>query len=127
MFSLSRARPEATLDSSNDFVNFCPAPDKDGQQNARLAILNNFKEISRIMTQNFLTHKRIEKRYEKSAIPASELVKMREEEKAQERMTGILKQMQSPKNFASPTKKETSVNHSMISTGFRGKELAHSA
>ena len=79
------------------------------------------------MTQNFLTHKRIEKRYEKSAIPASELVKMREEERAQERMTGILKQMQSPKNFASPTKNETSVNHSMISTGFRGKELAHSA
>jgi uncharacterized membrane protein YgaE (UPF0421/DUF939 family) len=74
-----------TLDSSNDFGRFCP-PDRK-VKNARLAVLENFKEISRIMTQNFLTHKKLEKRYEKAAIPKSELQKMRQEEEAQNRMT----------------------------------------
>lgn len=55
------------------------------------------------MTQSFLTHKKLEKRYEKTAIPASELAKMREEEQAQCRMTSILKKMHSPNNFAPPT------------------------
>lgn len=64
----------------NDFSRFCPPEKK--VKNARLAVLDNFKEISRIMTQNFLTHKRLEKRYEKTAIPKSELAKMREEENA---------------------------------------------
>ena len=54
------------------------------------------------MTQNFLTHKKLEKRYEKTAIPRSELTKMREEEQAQQRMTSILKKMHSPSNFAAP-------------------------
>jgi len=71
-------------------------------KNARLAVLDNFREISRIMTQNFLTHKKLEKRYEKTAIPKSELAKMREEESAQHRMTSILKKMHSPANFAAP-------------------------
>lgn len=65
-------------------------------------MLDNFKEISRIMTQNFLTHKKLEKRYEKTAIPKSEITKMREEEVAQQRMTNILKKMHSPSNFAAP-------------------------
>ena len=64
----------------NDFSKFCPAEKQ--VKNARLAVLDNFKEISRIMTQNFLTHKKLEKRYEKTAIPRSELAKMREEEGA---------------------------------------------
>jgi len=81
---------------------FCPPKEKKGSKNARLAVLDNFKEISRIMTQNFLTHKRLEKRYEKTAIPRSELLKMREEGKASERMTGILKQMHATNNFAAP-------------------------
>ena len=120
-------RAQVTLDSNNDFTKFCPPADKDGNQNPRLSILNNFKEISRIMTQNFLTHKKLESRYEKTAIPRSELLKMREEERAQERMTGILKQMHSPRNFASPARADaTSVNRSMMSSGFKG-QLAASA
>jgi len=54
------------------------------------------------MTQNYLTHKKLEKRYEKTAIPKSELAKMREEENAQNRMTSILKKMHSPNNYAAP-------------------------
>ena len=90
-----------TLDLGNDFSRFCPS-EHQGEKNARLAVLDNFKEISRIMTQNFLTHKKLEKRYEKTAIPRSELAKMREEEQAQNRMTSILKKMHSPNNFAAP-------------------------
>ena len=52
------------------------------------------------MTQNFLTHKKLEKRYEKTAIPKSELDRKRLEEEAQQRMTSILKKMHSPSNFA---------------------------
>lgn len=89
-----------TLDSDNNFSKFCP-PDR-GQKNARQTVLDNFKEISRIMTQSFLTHKKLEKIYSKTAIPQSELAKMREEELAQCRMTSILKQMHSPSNFAAP-------------------------
>ena len=51
-------------------------------KNARLAVLDNFKEISRIMTQNYIAHKKLEKRYEGAAIPKSELQKMRQEEDA---------------------------------------------
>lgn len=52
------------------------------------------------MTQNFLSHKKLEKRYEKTSIPKSEMVRKREEEEAQDRMTVILKTMHSPSNFA---------------------------
>ena len=95
-----RAIPDCTLNLDNEFSRFCPPEKK--VKNARLAVLDNFKEISRIMTQNFLTHKRLEKRYEKTAIPKSELAKMREEENAQHRMTSILKKMHSPSNFSAP-------------------------
>ena len=71
-----------TLDNENEFMKFCPPERQKNQKNPRLAVLDNFKEISRIMTQNFLTHKKLEKRYEKTAIPKSELTKMREEEAA---------------------------------------------
>ena len=67
-------------------------------------MLENFKEISRIMTQNFLTHKKLEQRYEKTAIPKSEKQKMREELGAQDRMTNILKKMHSPTNFVEAEK-----------------------
>ena len=66
-----RASPHATLDGDNAFGKFCP-PEKQ-VKNARLAVLDNFKEISRIMTQNYITHKKLEKRYEGAAIPKSEL------------------------------------------------------
>ena len=82
------------------YSRFCPPEQK--VQNARLAVLDNFKEISRIMTQNFLTHKKLEKRYEKTAIPKSEMERKRLEDEAQQRMTSILKKMHSPANFAAP-------------------------
>lgn len=43
-----RARPSATLDGENEWKKFCPAPKE--KQNARVAVLDNFREISRIMT-----------------------------------------------------------------------------
>ena len=78
--SFSRASPALTLDMDSTYGRFCP-PEKN-TQNARLAVLDNFKEISRIMTQNFLTHKKLEKRYEKTAIPKSEMDRKRQEDDA---------------------------------------------
>ena len=43
-----RAIPECTLNLDNNFSRFCPPEKK--VKNARLAVLDNFKEISRIMT-----------------------------------------------------------------------------
>ena len=40
--------------------------------NPRQQVLENFKEISRIMTQSYLMQKKIEKRYGKASLPASE-------------------------------------------------------
>ena len=95
-----RQAPEQTLDSINSFDLFCPSV-KDAK-NARFAVLDNFKEISRIMTQNFLTHKKLQERYQKSSIPRTEAERMRVEEEAQMRMTNILKKMHSPANFSAP-------------------------
>lgn len=58
--------PQATLDMGNTYSDFCPTDKSDSATNPRLAVLENFKEISRIMTQNFITHKKIEKRYQKT-------------------------------------------------------------
>ena len=87
-----------TLDADSTYSRFCP-PNKN-VQNARLEVLDNFKQISRIMTQNFLTHKKLETRYKNAAIPRSERERKRLEESAQQRMTNILKKMHSPANFA---------------------------
>lgn len=89
-----RASPALTLDMDSTYGRFCP-PEKKAQ-NARLAVLDNFREISRIMTQNFLTHKKLEKRYEKTAIPKTEMDRKKLEDEAQQRMTVILKKMHSP-------------------------------
>ena len=94
-----RALPEATLDKDCAYKHFVPPPVKmDETPNPRLAVLENFKEISRIMTQNFIQHKRLEKRYN-GTVPKSELTQMKVEEEAATRMTNILKMMHSPKNF----------------------------
>jgi hypothetical protein len=82
------------------YESFCPMDKSASVQNPRLAVLENFKEISRIMTQNFITHKRLEKRYEKSSIPKLEMNRKRIEEEAANRMTNILKMMHSPNNFS---------------------------
>lgn len=70
-------------------------------KNPRLAVLENFKEISRIMTNNFVNHKRLEKRFQ-GQIPKTELERKRQEEEAASRMTNILKLMHSPLNFHNP-------------------------
>lgn len=57
------------------------------------------------MTQNFLTHKKLQERYQKSSIPKTEAERMRVEEEAQMRMTNILKKMHSPANFSAPHSK----------------------
>jgi len=58
------------------YRNFCPSDKSErsvaGNQNPRLTVLENFKEISRIMTSNFMTHKKLEKRYQ-GTIPKSEM------------------------------------------------------
>ena len=81
-----------------------------------------------------MTHKKLEKRYEKTAIPKSELNRKRLEEDAQQRMTSILKKMHSPANFSaqevyvpgqkasahSPTK---SIRRSFAKSSIQGTEL----
>lgn len=51
-------------------------------QNPRQKVLENFKEISRIMTQSFLMQKKIEKRYGKQSMPASEKERKKQEDNA---------------------------------------------
>ena len=51
-------------------------------RNPRLQALDNFKEISRIMTKNYLTHKQLEKKFEKTVIPKAERDKLRTENEA---------------------------------------------
>ena len=80
--------PKATLDMGSTYKSFLAAKpatspkqsDAKRQnespsmpQNPRLTTLERFKEISRMMTHNFLAHKRLEARYEKTSIPKAEL------------------------------------------------------
>ena len=58
-FSYSSAKPKTTLNLDNTFSSFCPPEREREVKNTRLAVLDNFKEISRIMTQNFITHKKL--------------------------------------------------------------------
>ena len=55
------------------------------------------------MTQSFLAHKRVERRFgSKSGIPSTEQEKIKAETNTAQRMTNILKKMHSPRNFAAP-------------------------
>ena len=65
-FLFRRAWPGITLDKDSTFAKYVP-PVK-AEKNPRLMALDNFKEISRIMTKNFLEHKKLEKRFEKTSI-----------------------------------------------------------
>ena len=95
-----RASPEATLNKDCTYKNFCPF-DKSEKANPRLAVLENFKEISRIMTNNFISHKKLEQRYQ-GALPKTELKRVQVEGEAASRMTSVLKLMHSPHNFSQP-------------------------
>jgi len=78
------------------------------QENSRLTVLQNFKEINRIMTSNFLKNKSLEQKY-KSRIPRDVLEKKGVEDQATSTMTSIMKKMHSPRNFTSPLRKIGSV------------------
>ncbi len=65
------------------------------------------------MTNNFLKHKELEKKYKKTELPRNELEKKRFEEECTSKMTFILKQMNSPRNFCSPTKKSFGGSNSL--------------
>jgi hypothetical protein len=71
-------------------------------KNPRAQVLENFKEISRIITQNFLNHKSMEKRYDKSSLPPSEYARITKEEEAQKRMTTLMKKMHDTSTFSAP-------------------------
>lgn len=77
-------------------------------EHSRLTVLQNFKEINRIMTSNFLKNKQLEQKY-KSRIPQEVLQKKEVEDQATSQMTGIMKKMHSPRNFVSPLRKIGSV------------------
>lgn len=71
-------------------------------KNPRAHVLENFKEISRIITQNFLSQKSIAKIYDKSSLPPSEYARITKEEEAQKRMTCIMKKMHDTSTFSAP-------------------------
>ena len=77
----SAAHPRETLDKDTGYHSYVP-PVRD-EKNPRLMALDNFKEISRIMTKNFLAHKQLEKRFEKTVIPKAERDRKRTEDEAQ--------------------------------------------
>ena len=74
------------------------------EENSRLTVLQNFKEINRIMTSNFLKNKQLEKKF-KSRIPADVMYKKGQEDSATSNMTNIMKKMHSPRNFVAPLRK----------------------
>jgi hypothetical protein len=90
-----------TLNKDCTYKSFCPPEKTDSRGNPRLAVLENFKEISRIMTNNFISHKKLEQRYH-GALPKTEYKRVQIEEEAASRMVNILKLMHSPNNFNGP-------------------------
>jgi hypothetical protein len=74
------------------------------KEKPRLTVLQNFKEINRIMTNTFMKKKNLESKYKKG-VPADVLAKTENEEKIASQMTLIMKKMQSPRNFCEPMRK----------------------
>lgn len=64
----------------------------------RLTVLQNFKEISRIMTNTYMKNKQLESRYN-ARVPADELDKKEQEERATQEMISKMKMLISPKKF----------------------------
>lgn len=77
-----------------DSRRFCGSKD----EIPRLSILENYKQISRIMRNSFLKAKDIEQRFKSNALSSEELKKKKEEEENTKKLTKILKQMNSPRN-----------------------------
>ena len=93
-----------SITSYNHLNQFMPGD----KEKSRLTVLQNFKEINRIMTSNFLKNKQLESKYKKG-IPRDILQKKEQDEQATSTMTTIMKQMHSPRNFVSPLRKTGSV------------------
>lgn len=64
----------------------------------RLTVLQNFREISRIMTNTYMKNKQLESRYN-ARIPADEMEKKEMEERATQEMIAKMKMLVSPKQF----------------------------
>jgi hypothetical protein len=82
------------INSHNGFETFLRKKD----EIPRLSILENYKQISRIMRNSFLKAKDIEQRFKNNALSSEELKKKKEEEENTKKLTKILKQMNSPRN-----------------------------
>jgi hypothetical protein len=85
------------INSYNCISQFMPG-DKEAP---RRTILQNFQEINRIVTSNFLKNKNLEQKY-KNRIPRDVLQKKELEDIATQNMTQLMKKMHSPRNFTSP-------------------------
>ncbi|CAI2374645.1 unnamed protein product [Moneuplotes crassus] len=82
------------MNSNNNFETFL----KRNDEAPRLAILENYKQISRVMRNTFLKAKDLEQRFKNNALTSEELRKKKEEEENTKKLTKILKQMNSPRN-----------------------------
>ena len=98
------ASPE--MNSYNNLHQYMPH----SKEFPRLSVLQNFKEINRIMTNNFRKNKQLEEKY-KQRLPADFAQKMEMEQLATANMINIMKKMHSPRNFISPLQKVGSVQN----------------
>lgn len=92
------------INSYNNYQQFMAG----NEEKSRLKVLQNFKDINRIMTSNFLKNKELQKKYN-SRIPKDVQKANEADNLATSTMTDIMKKMQSPRNFTSPLKKFGSV------------------
>ena len=94
------------INSYNNLQQFMPSKDEE----SRLKVLKNFKDISRIMTTNFLKNNELKDKY-KSRVPDDVKQKQMNENVTVSTMTNIMKKMHSPRSFNSPIRKFGSVQN----------------
>lgn len=88
------------INSYNNIVQFMPTL----KERPRLTVLQNFKEISRIMTNTFIKNKQLESKYN-TRIPADVLANKEMEDQATENMVRQMRMMISPRNFIGTVKR----------------------
>ena len=86
------------MNSKNDFKMFL----KKEQEHPRLAVLQRFKEINRVMTDKFLNQKPRDQTFKNQRIPIDPKRKKEIKEDYSQKMISIMKEMQSPRKFNSP-------------------------
>ena len=91
------------INSYNHINQFMPSKG----EKPRLTVLQNFKEINRIMTSTFMKNKALEEKY--GRIPNDILAKKESEDVASQNMTQIMKKMVSPRTFNGELRKFGSV------------------